>query len=390
MGRVRRRSWLLALFALLAPAAGAAAPLRGFTMTTVAGGLADPTAAAFAPDGRLLILEKAGAVRVWTPSGGLATQPLATLAVCTKSEMGLLGLAYDPAFQTNGFLYLYATIPPGGNPGRCDEVEGRENQILRVTIEGDRIDLATTQVLLAGLRTDNGNHDGGALRVGPDGLLYAGSGDTGRGDRGRPGQATNPYARDLDSLNGKILRLARDGSPAPGNPFRDRGGAAAYVFASGLRNPFRFDFDPRTGLLWVGDVGQNTFEEVDVVRVGDDLGWPRCEARAPRGRCPGPTVPPVHVYRASADGASVTGGVFYEGTALGPASDGAYFFGDFVFDVVWRARLDPSRTRFAGRKRVVLRNAGAPVDFTVGPDGALYYVAFSAGAVRRITFAGGS
>src|SRR6185436_20286661 len=105
-----------------------------------------------------------------------------------------------------------------------------------------------------------------------------------------------------------------------------RGGAADFVFAYGLRNPFRITIQPDTGLLWVGDVGQVTWEEIDVVRAGDDLGWPQCEGFEPTATCPGGSVPPVHVYGHEGDGASVTGGVFYTGSQFAPAYRGSYFF----------------------------------------------------------------
>jgi len=366
-------------------AALTAAP--GFTATPVVTGLDNPTAAAFAPDGRLFVLEKAGAVRAWSPTTGLAPAPLATLPSCTDSEMGLLGLAFDPEFARNGFLYLYHTQPPGGDPARCAEGAGagRQNRVVRVTVSGDRIDPGSLIVLRDGIRTDNGNHDGGCLRIGPGNLLYVGVGDTGLGDGGGPGRSMNPYAQNLNSLNGKILRLSLDGGAATGNPFFGRGGTAAFVFAYGLRNPFRFSFDARTGLLWAGDVGQDTFEEIDLVHAGDNLGWPMCEAFAPSPPCPGSTVPPVYAYGHTDAGASVTGGTFYEGGQFDPVFRGDYFFGDFVFDLVWRARLDTARTGFDGQPDVFVRDAGGPVDFTVGPDGALYYVAFSRGQVVRIT-----
>jgi glucose/arabinose dehydrogenase len=367
--------------------ARAVSPRAGFTAAPVISGLEQPTAIAFAPDGRLFVLEKAGAVRVWSAATGLAPDPVITLPSCTASEMGLLGLAFDSAFATNGFLYLYHSQPPGGDVLRCPEgsAAGRRNRVVRVTVAGASAEPASLTEILGGLRTDNGNHDGGCLRIGPDGFLYVGVGDTGVGDFGRPGDATNPYARDLGALEGKILRLTLDGRPAPGNPFLGRGGAADFVFASGLRNPFRFAFDPRTGLLWAGDVGQHTFEEIDVVRAGDDLGWPMCEGFQPAPPCPGGTVRPVHVYPAGSDGASVTGGVFYDGSQFDVAYRGDYFFGDFVLDRVWRARLDATRTAFAAEPEVFLRDAAGPVDFAVGLDGALYYVAFSAGEVVRVT-----
>src|SRR5262245_14475909 len=388
--RLRRTlSRALALLLAVTPArALAVTATPGFSAVPLVTGLNQPTAAAFAPDGRLFRLEQAGAVRVWTSPGGLAPTPLGTLPSCTDSEMGLLGLVFDPLFASNGRLYLYHTQPPGDDVGRCAEGSraGRRNRVVRVTVTGDRVDPGSLVEILGGLRTDNGNHDGGCLRVGPDGFLYVGVGETGRGDGGGPGDSTNPYARDLASREGKILRLSLDGSPAKGNPFLGRGGAADFIFASGLRNPFRFTFDARTGLLWAADVGQNTFEEIDVVRSGDDLGWPMCEGFEPAPPCPGGTVPPRYVYRHPAGGgASVTGGVFYDGSQLGVAYLGDYFFGDFVLDIVWRARLDADRTGFAADPEVFLRDAAGPVDFTVGPDGALYYVASTDGAVIRVT-----
>jgi glucose/arabinose dehydrogenase len=358
----------------------------GFTASAVVTGLDQPTGAAFAPDGRLFVLEKAGAVRIWSPATGLAGVPAITLPSCTASEMGLLGIAFDAAFATNGFLYLYHTRPPGDDVRRCGEGSGagRQNRVVRVTMAGDRADPASLTEIIGGLRTDNGNHDGGCLRIGPDGFLYVGVGDTGIGDGGRPGASTNPSAADVTAPEGKILRLTLDGSPAPGNPFAGRGGAADFVFALGLRNPFRFAFDPRTGLLWAGDVGQSTFEEIDIVRAGDDMGWPRCEGFQPAGACPG-TVPPVYVYSHPEDGASVTGGVFYDGSHFDVAYRGDYFFGDYVLNRVWRARLDDTRTAFAGDPEIFLRDADGPTDFLVGPDGALYYVAINTGSVVRVT-----
>ncbi len=368
----------LALLAALVSPAAARSTASGIVATTVVSGLREPTALAILPDARLVVLEKNGTVRLWTPSRGLLPSPILTLPTCTVSEMGLLGVVADPAFASNGYLYLYVTNPPGGDPRRCAEGSqaGRRNRVVRVTLAGDTVDPASLVVLLDGIRTDNTNHDGGGLRIGPDGALYVGVGDTGIGDGGPPGASTNPYAHDLGSLEGKILRLALDGAPAPGNPFLGTGGAADYVYAYGFRNPFRFDFDPQTGLLWVGDVGQDAFEEIDVVEPGDDLGWPRCEAREPADECPGNSVPPVYVYSHQDDEASVTGGTF--------DASGAYVFADFVFDLVWRLGLTADRRDVVGPPEVLVRNAGGPSDFQRGPDGAVWYVAYLAGEVVRL------
>jgi glucose/arabinose dehydrogenase len=130
---------------------------------------------------------------------------LTTLTVCPGSEMGLLGVAVDPDFDTNGFVYLYRTNP---GMGGCGTSTGRFNQVVRVTVTGNTASAPTE--LLTGIRTDNGNHDGGGLRIASDGTLFIGAGDSGLGDNvGGPGSATNPYAQDLNSLNGKILHQPR-------------------------------------------------------------------------------------------------------------------------------------------------------------------------------------
>ena len=315
-----------------------------------------------------------------------------TLPVCTASEMGLLGVASIRRSRTNGFLYLYLTHPPGGDPNRCAEGTnaGRVNRVVRVTLGAEAIDPATLVVLVDGIRTDRGNHDGGALRIGPDGLLYIGTGDTGLGDSGPPGAATNPYSQDLQHLEGKILRIALDGSAPPDNPFVALGGNAARVWAYGLRNPFRIAFDPITPgpqLLWVGDVGQNTLEEIDVVRAGDDLGWPQCEGYLPAEQCPGDSVGPIYVYDhpGGDQSVSVTGGMHYDGAQFDAQYRGDYFFGDYGLDKVYRARVNETRDDFLGDPTTFASDAGSPVEFLVGPDGALYWVAVASGAIVRVT-----
>src|SRR4051794_3691932 len=225
---------------------------------------------AFLPDGRMLVTQKGGVLQL--VQNGTAT-PLVTIPVCTASEMGLLGIAVDPSFSgSSGSIYLYRSFGPD-----CTTSTNRFNQVVRVTMASGTVNIASLAVLLTGIRTDGGNHDGGGLRIGTDGKLWVSVGDSGIGDMGNPGDSTNPYAQDLASLNGKILRLELSGAPAAGNPFIGTPGARGEIYAYGFRNPFRFGIDPLTGRPWVGDVGQSTLEELDIGQPGGDYSWPYCE-----------------------------------------------------------------------------------------------------------------
>lgn len=372
------------LLLLLTATARAGTPIAGFSDTAVVSGLSVPTAIAFLPDDRLLVTEKDGALRL--VDGGIATT-LITIAVCSGSEMGLLGIALDPDFGTNGYIYLYRTEAAGG----CGSAAGRSNEVIRVTYgPGDTISGASQVTLLTGIRTDNGNHDGGGLRIGPDDKLYVGVGDTGLGDNiGGPGSSTNPYAQDLTALEGKMLRLELDGSPGAGNPYIGMGGGVREeIFASGFRNPWRFGFDPQTGALWVGDVGDLTVEEIDIVSSEDNHAWPHCEGLLPVA-CQNPgDVDPIFTYPHSGTGAlgsSITGGAFAEAGFGAHAGD--YFFADFGSSTVYRATPNAARDDI-GTPVAFVTDAGGffggPVDLIFGPDGAMYYVTFSPGEIRRV------
>jgi glucose/arabinose dehydrogenase len=366
------------LAAALALPAWAGTPSPGFSDTQAAGGLSAPTAIAFLPDGRFLVTEKGGDLSV--VDSGTVT-PLVSIPVCSGSEMGLLGVAVDPDFGTNGFIYLYRTENTGG----CGSAAGRSNEVVRVTMSGGTVALGSLAVLLTGIRTDNGNHDGGGLRIGPDDKLYVAVGDTGLGDnQGGPGSSTNPYAQDLGALEGKVLRLDLDGSPAAGNPFIGTPGAREEIFALGFRNPFRFGFDPLTGSLWLGDVGDLTYEEIDIVVSGGNYGWPQCEGTQPAG-CENPgDVEPILTYPHGSGGlgATVIGGAFAPAGFGG--LDGDYFFADYIESNVYHAVPNGPRDDITGTPDVFVSDADAPVDVVFGPDGALYYVAINSGEVRRV------
>jgi glucose/arabinose dehydrogenase len=396
-----RRLVLLVLmlgFLVLAPAAHAGTPaVAGFSDTRVASGFNSPTAIAFLPGGRILVTEKgsggttlAGSAALKLISAGAVTT-LTTIPVCTGSEMGLLGIAVDPNFASNGFVYLYRTAPDAGNS--CADSTGRFNQVMRVTMSGNTVvpgSLTQLQPGVLQMRTDNGNHDGGGLRIGPDNKLYVAVGDTGLGDSGPPGAATNPYSQNINALEGKVLRLELNGAPATGNPYIGVNGRDE-VWASGLRNPYRFGFDPQTGSLWLGDVGQNTIEELDIIVAGGDYAWPHCEGTLPVGcqaNVPGPepVVDPIFEYYQPGQGTpslgqTITGGGF-SGSSFGSYA-GNYFFGDYVASKVYMAMPNGARNDIVGTPTDFITGANGPVDIVFN-QGALYYVSINTGEVRIV------
>ena len=245
---------------------------------------------------------------------------------------------------------------------------------------GGAVNISSLSVLLTGIATDGGNHDGGGLRIGPDGKLWASVGDSGIGDFGNPGDSTNPYAQDLGSLNGKILRLELSGAPAAGNPFIGTPGPAGEIYAYGFRNPFRFGFDATTGKAWVGDVGQATLEEVDLIQAGGNYSWPYCEGSLPAGCEHVGDVAPILEYPRSF-GTTMIGGAF---SARDFGSLGRqYFFADFGASTIFSAA--PTRRTTTSRRPFRFdTSAPGPVDIVFGPDGALYYVALNGGEVRQV------
>ena len=290
----------LVLLAVIAPGARAAGtPPPEYSEALVAGGFASPTALAFLPNGDLLVTEKGGALK--RVSGG-SVSTLTTLPTCTASEMGMLGIAVDPAFTTsgNGFVYLYKTLPGAGG---CGTATGRFNQVVRLTFTAGAVTGGPT-VLLSGIQTDGGNHDGGTLRIGPiDSKLYVSVGDTGIGDGGPPGASTNPYSQDLSHLEGKILRLELSGAPAAGNPFIGTPGARPEIWARGFRNPFRMGFDKAVGQP-IRRRRRTVHARGDRRRAvsGGNYAWPRCEGTLPAG-CQQPgDINPIFEYPRSGPG----------------------------------------------------------------------------------------
>jgi glucose/arabinose dehydrogenase len=406
---------LCALALLALPACGGcdakpAALDAGFHVSTAVSGLGQTTDLAFLPDGGMVVTEKSGEVKLF--EGG-RTRQIGAFPVDVESEKGLLGVAVDPAFATTRRLFFYYS--------RSDAAGGTDldrNRVVSIRLGADgALDAATERVLVKDLRGP-ANHDGGGLAIGPDGLLYVGVGDTGC-NSGRPpeppSEPTNHFATCLSNANGKILRVGLDGEIPGDNPLAATATATACgatcgdapsglapprreIWAWGFRNPWRFAFDPQTGLLWVGDVGEVTWEELTIVEKGRHHGWPWREARHgwPRERCretvpdAGDCVEPVYECGRSggaADGEceSITGGVFLAGPRWPEALRRRYVFADNVTRNIWSIELTADRRGVApGTRRALTKADGLPVSLRIGPDGDVY-VAVLPGEVLRIS-----
>jgi glucose/arabinose dehydrogenase len=325
------------------PASAPPGPVaKGIALVPVVRGLRQPVDLDAIPGdarGRLAIVEKAGRVRL-VEGGKLAADPLLDLSgqVSGGNEQGLLGLAFHPDFQKNGRLFVNYTDKRG------------DTRVVEYKATGDKVDPASARELLK-VDQPYANHNGGHVVVGPDGWLWVGLGDG--------GAANDPHdhgQRD-DSRLGKMLRIGLDGADA----------GKVLVWAKGLRNPWRYAFD-RTGDLYIADVGQNLWEEIDVVSAADvkkgglNFGWRPMEgAHCFKGKCqPKKYVGPVVEYphAGPGSGCSVTGGAVYRGKAL-PALDGAYFYADYCTGLLrsfrwsagkvsdhweWKPLLDPQGT----------------------------------------------
>jgi putative heme-binding domain-containing protein len=333
------------------PGSGTVGPVklpRGFELTRVVGGLTAATALAVAPDGRVFACEQRGTLRVIKESQ-LRPEPFLTLPVDSSWERGLIGVALDPEFASNGHVYVtYVAAEPYPH-----------HRISRFTARGDVAEPGSEVVLLRGddQRRLGGNipagHQGGALHFGRDGKLYIAIGE----------QTARQPAQRLDTFQGKLLRINRDGTIPEDNPFSSRAkGKYRAIWAIGLRNPFTFAVQPGTGRIFINDVGDNRWEEVDEGLAGANYGWPESEGATTDPRFRGP----IHTYAV----ASVAGGAFCpngEGAGFPPEYQGKYFFMDFVHG--WIRVLDPDRP---SRVETFATGLTRPCDLAFAPDGGLY------------------
>ena len=317
-------------------------------MAKVVGGLTAATAMAIAPDGRVFVCEQTGALRV-IKDGQLRPEPFLALSVDSHWERGLIGVTLDPAFASNGYVYVtYVAAEPYPH-----------HRISRFTARGDVAAPGSEVTLLQGddQRKLGGpvpaGHQGGALHFGKDGKLYVALGE----------QTAGLPAQRLDTFQGKLLRINPDGTIPEDNPFyKEAKGKYRAIWALGLRNPFTFAIQPGTGRIFINDVGDNGWEEVDEGFAGANYGWPESEGPTTDRRFRGP----IHTYRV----ASVAGGAFCptdSGTAFPPESRGKYFFMDFVHG--WIKVLDPAHP---ARVEPFASGLNRPCDLAFAPDGSLY------------------
>ena len=354
-------------------------PLEAIDLQPVVDGLASPLFVGHAGDGsgRLFVVEQEGRVRV-VRDGRLLPEPYVDLSsrIASGGERGLLGLAFSPDFAEDGLLYVDYTDRDGNTV--VSELHAPDPS-------ADRADPASERVLLR-IEQPYSNHNGGALAIGPDGLLWIATGDGGSG--GDP----QGNGQRLDTLLGKLLRIdprqvggAPYGVPAD-NPFVGRANARAEIWAYGLRNPWRFSFDRATGDLWIGDVGQSSIEEVDHWPAGSpagpDFGWNTMEASAcfdpPEGCDRTGLVLPVAEYGHDR-GCSITGGYVYRGSAL-PGLVGTYLYGDYCSGTIWA--LDG--TSASPSPRVVGETGFALASFGEDEAGELYVADLSGGRILRL------
>jgi glucose/arabinose dehydrogenase len=341
----------------------------------ITSGLSAPMQFVHAGDGskRIFIVQKAGTIRVYDSTFNFLSVFGTVSNVSTNGERGLLSMAFHPNYSTNGFVYVYYTNTAGNlELARYHVNSGSPNTL----------DAASKVIVLTIPHPTNSNHNGGELHFGSDGYLYLSTGDGG-GSGDVPNNAQNTSV-----LLGKILRLAVNTSTTapyytipPGNPFSNT------VYAYGLRNPYRWSFDKATQDMWIGDVGQDAWEEINfraaAATSGANYGWRCYEGNAVYNSsgCTGTNyIFPVHVYTTQNPAASITGGVVYRGTAY-PALLGCYLSADFYSGIFYK--IVPNGAGWDVTTQT-LSPAGI-VDFGETESGEVYVVSNTGNSVYRVT-----
>ena len=351
-------------------------------------GLRFPVSIAHAPGDstRLFVVERTGTIRIFR-AGALLPTPFVTVSgvVSGFNEQGLLDVAFDPNYATTGHFYVFVIRSGSGG------FNSFQTAIVRYTVSSADPDVAdpNSATPLFTLSRDALNHNGGKLAFGPDGCLYAGLGDGG-GSNDQHGPIGN--GQDTTQQLGKLLRLDVDNypTPAPGNLSGEN--VNPHIWDYGLRNPWRFSFDRATGDLYIADVGQNTWEEVNVEAAGTgklNYGWRPMEGMHCRGETgdgggcdrTGMTLP-VAEYRNPDDGVAIVGGYVYRGTAI-PGLQGRYFYADYSSDRIWTFTWDGNAACDQYEVTNQLSLAGA-TSFGEDSAGELYVVTHGSGQNGRL------
>jgi glucose/arabinose dehydrogenase len=380
----------------------------GFTETTVVSGLSAPTAMDFAPDGRLFVLEQGGAVKLVHGDG--TTWTALQLNTDSNGERGLLGIAFDPNFSTDHYVYLYYTNP---NPGAASWATGEHNQVSRFTVDdtNPQQPVFTDEAPILDLNNliSATNHNGGAIHFGSDGMLYVDVGDNTQ--TFTQGGNTYRVSQTLSDMLGKQLRVdvaafnsgvaTRDDTTVghlipTDNPFvGTASGINQLIYVLGLRNPYTFAVQPGTGVIFINDVGENVWEEIDRSVAGGNYGWSGGETdgfgQTPPG--PGTYQDPLLAYNHSGGpaggGIAIVGGTFYD-----PASPqfpnnyvGKYFYADLTGN--WIRVFDPSHPGSASdpdtSQPFATNLPGQSRDLKVDAAGSLYYLSGN-GLIDKISY----
>ena len=327
------------------------------------------------PDGSLLVAEQRGGISLYAADGSVRGVLDLSEQVVFRGEQGLLSIALDPEFADHPYLYVWYS-PRGTNLARLS----------RFPIEGTQAN-PDRELIILEVEQPFTNHNGGAVRFGPDGMLYLGIGDGGAANDPRG------HGQNAQTLLGAIIRIDVRGASAqypyripPDNPLLGVAGVRPEIFAWGMRNPWRMSFDPETSALWYADVGQDRVEEVGIAAPGGNHGWNVFEGSECFGReddCAAlDHIPPLAEYRHDL-GCSVTGGVVYRGAEL-PWLAGAYLFADFCSGRVWALEA-----RGEGWEMRELAQLDAQIaSFGVDADGEVYLLTFRA-PILRLRAAGG-
>lgn len=353
---------LIALLALGFNASDGQTLPNGFTALQVVTGISKPVGMAFAPDGRIFVLEQNGSVRVIN-NGALLPTPLIRLKVDARGEGGLIGIALDPNFSVNQYFYLYYSVP-----------EGARDRISRFKCNGDLAALSTEQIILNLDARTSLVHHGGAMHF-KGGKLFVAIGD----------DANGANAQNLDTYHGKIIRINPDGSIPSGNPYTSGSEQRRRIWAHGVRNPFTFAVQPGTGKIFVNDVGLERSEEInDVTLPGKNFGWPEAEGASTNAAF----INPVFTYehgRLDEFGCAIAGGTFLNPVQPSyPAGyTGRYFFQDYCGQ--WIKTLDISTSPALVEPFAAGIGADA-LYLTMGTDGNLYYLTRSTGSLFKIIY----